>query len=68
MSDIDQLIKMANQIAENFQFHDDRAERTADHIRRFWAPQMRRKILAHIDAGGEGLSASALDALKRIEG
>lgn len=68
MSDIDQMIKMANQIAENFAFHDDQEARTADHIQRFWAPQMRTKILTHVEAGGKGLSAPAINALKRLEG
>jgi formate dehydrogenase subunit delta len=67
MSDIDHMIKMANQIAENFSFHDDQAERTADHIERFWAPPMRRKIEAHAANGGEGLSDPVLEALKLLE-
>lgn len=65
--DIDHMVKMANQIAENFSFHDDQVARTADHIQRFWAPQMRRKLAAHAASGGEGLNASAIEALKLVE-
>ncbi|MDX1554730.1 MAG: formate dehydrogenase subunit delta [Xanthomonadales bacterium] len=66
MSDIDQMVKMANQIAQNFSFHDDQVERTADHLRRFWAPQMRRKLAHHVSSGGQGLSEPALQALKQV--
>ncbi len=68
MTDIDQMVKMANQIAENFSFHDDQVARTADHIQRFWAPQMRRKLAAHAEAGGEGISEPVAEALKQLEG
>ena len=67
MSDIDQLIKMANQIAENFSFHDDQVDRTVDHIRRFWAPPMRKKILAYAANGGAGLSDPVVAALNKLE-
>ena len=68
MSDVDQMIKMANQIADNFSYHDDQAARTADHIERFWAQRMRRRISEHLHAGGEGLSDPAKDALRLLEG
>lgn len=68
MSEIDQLVKMANQIAENFSFHDDQVARTADHIQRFWAPQMRRKLAAHVGAGADGISQPVVEALKQLEG
>lgn len=66
MSDLDHMIKMANQIADNFSYHDDQAERTADHIERFWAPRMREKISQHLEAGGDGLSGPAKEALQRL--
>ncbi len=65
MSDIEQMIKMANQIAENFSFHDDQVARTADHIQRFWAPQMRRKMADYLDGGGSELSEAAAQALRQ---
>ena len=67
MSDVDQMIKMANQIAENFSYHDDQVARTADHLKRFWPPQMLRKLEAYVEAGGEGLSTPALESLRAIE-
>lgn len=67
MTDVDQMIKMANQIAENFSFHDDQVARTADHIKRFWAPQMRRKLAAHVAGGGKGVNEPVVAALKRLE-
>lgn len=66
MSDIDQMIKMANQIAENFSYHDDQVDRTADHIQRFWAPTMRTKLTNYIEAGGEGLSDIAIQAFRML--
>jgi formate dehydrogenase subunit delta len=67
MSDVDHMIKMANQIAENFSLHDDQVARTADHLKRFWAPQMRRKLAAHVAGGGKGVSGPVVEALKQIE-
>jgi hypothetical protein len=45
MKEIDQLVRMANQIAANFSFHTDRVDRVADHLRRFWAPAMRKLLI-----------------------
>jgi len=66
MAEIDQLIKMANQIAANFAFHEDGAGRVADHLKRFWAPVMIRQLRDHADAGGAGLDTAVLDALKLL--
>ena len=66
MSDIEQLVKMANQIAENFSFHQDQVARTADHIQRFWAPPMRRKLLSFVEQGGSGLSQPASEAIRQV--
>ena len=67
MSDVDQMIKMANQIAENFACYDDQVDRTADHIQRFWASKMRNKLSAYIESGGGGVSEPAVQALKTLE-
>ena len=67
MSEIDQLVRMANQIAENFSFYDDQVARTSDHLLRFWAPPMREKIIAHAESGGLGLSTAALEAAGKLE-
>ena len=54
---IEYLIKMANQIGDFFEAMPDRAqalEDTAQHIKRFWDPRMRRELLAHVDSAGSG--------------
>ncbi len=67
MSEIDQLVKMANQIARNFSFHDDPVARTVDHLQRFWAVPMRQKLASHARSGGQGLSDPALKAAEALE-
>ena len=66
MQDVQRLVKMANQIAENFSFHDDAVERTADHLRRFWAPSMRARLAEHAAAGGDGLVPTARQAAQGL--
>lgn len=66
MREIEHLVKMANQIADNFSFHADAVERTADHLRRFWAPSMRRQLAEYSSAGGDGLKPAVRDALQRL--
>lgn len=68
MSDVDQMVKMANQIAENFSFYDDQVERTADHLQRFWASRMKQKMAAYLESGGEGLSEPARKAVRMAAG
>jgi formate dehydrogenase subunit delta len=63
------LVYMANQIAIFFksQPQDQAVAGTADHIKKFWDPRMRRQILDHIQStGGEGLSAIALAATRSL--
>ncbi|HKJ16110.1 MAG TPA: formate dehydrogenase subunit delta [Xanthomonadales bacterium] len=67
MSEMDQLIRMANQIAENFSFYDDQVARTSDHLQKFWAPPMRQKLMTHAASGGQGLSTAALEAAGKLE-
>jgi hypothetical protein len=55
-------------IADNFGFHDDAIERTADHLQRFWAPSMRQKLLDYHAGGGEGLQWAVQEALQRPAG
>lgn len=63
---IENLVQMANRIGEFFQSMPDRAEATdgiAQHLRKFWEPRMRRELLQHLDAGGEGLLPIVKDAM-----
>lgn len=64
--EIEHLRQMANQIAANFAFHDDQVERIADHLKRFWAPSMRRKMAEFIDQGGEGLEPAVKQAMQTL--
>lgn len=59
MSQVEHLVKMANQIAENFAAaasEDDAVEQTAQHMRRFWTAAMRGKLLDHASRGCAGCS------------
>ncbi len=64
------VVPMANQIAAFFVSqgnHDAAVAGTADHIKAFWAPVMRRDLLALIDAGqADGLSDIARDAILQL--
>jgi formate dehydrogenase subunit delta len=70
--DIHHLVTMANQIADFFKTSNpDRAEAvaaTAQHLRSFWDPRMRREIVAHLAGkGGEGLNEIAREAVRALE-
>ena len=67
MQEIDQLVKMANQIADNFSFHEDAVDRLADHLQRFWAPSMIKKLSEFLDAGGDGLKPEVIAAVKKLQ-
>jgi formate dehydrogenase subunit delta len=65
----DNLVKMANDISAFFASDPDRAtamQNMADHLRRFWDPRMRKAIIEHYRAGGEGLSDLARDAVGKL--
>jgi formate dehydrogenase subunit delta len=64
---LDRLIHMANQIAREFAVQQpDGVEATWDHLWHFWDPRMREMIVAHLDAGGEGLSPVAGAAVAKL--
>ncbi len=62
MTTHDNLVAMANQIARNFEVLGDAAAAaaTANHLRLFWAPQLR----AAITAGDAGLTPVASAAIR----
>jgi formate dehydrogenase subunit delta len=67
--DLHRLVNMANEIAAFFAAEPDTAEAarlTASHITRFWERRMRREIVAHLLAGGAGLSDVARAAVALI--
>ncbi len=65
---LDKLVYMANQIAREFagQRPHEAAEATWDHLWHFWDPRMREMIVAHLHAGGEGLSDIARAAVAKF--
>ncbi len=62
------LVMMANQIGTFFasQGPDHAVTGTADHIRKFWDPRMRKAIFAHLAAGGEGLAPNVRAAIEKL--
>lgn len=62
------LVHMANQVAAFFASYPEEAiESTANHLKSFWDPRMRREIEAHLkEKAGAGLSHIALEAVKRM--
>lgn len=62
------MIRMANQIAAFFAAYpeEEAIASTAGHLKNFWEPRMRAELVAHIEAGGEGLSDLALKAAKAL--
>jgi formate dehydrogenase subunit delta len=67
---IEQLVTMANDIANFFRSASDAgagSHNVADHLRRYWAPPMRKQIIAHLNAGGAGLSDLAREAVEELE-
>ena len=64
MTTIDNLVRMANQIATNLAHEDDPAAATAEHIQLFWDPRMKKLIFDHGDAGLNPVAAAAIAALR----
>jgi len=66
--DVENLVKMANQIGAFFETMSDREQALADlagHIRKSWEPRMRRALREHIaQDGGADLKPVVLEALK----
>lgn len=67
MTEVEQLVKMANQIADNFSFHDDAVDRIADHLARFWAPSMQKKLVDYDKVEGADLRPAAREAVNRLD-
>jgi formate dehydrogenase subunit delta len=62
------IVRMANQIAAFFATypHEQAVEGTYDHIKKFWDPRMRKQLAEKVAAGGNGLSAIALEAARKF--
>jgi formate dehydrogenase subunit delta len=62
------MVHKANQIALFFAAysHEEAVAGTANHIKMYWEPRMRRQIYRYVADGGEGLNAVALEAVQRL--
>ena len=67
--DNDNLVRMANRIADFFDAMPDEQEAlegVAQHLRKFWDPRMRRQMLAQLEQGGAaGLHPLVAKALEQ---
>ncbi len=69
--DTHNLVRMANQIGQFFESYPDPDQARvsiAEHIGKFWAPRMRRAIVAHVEAQGDasGLTPAVADAVRML--
>ena len=62
------VVAMANQIAGAFRMLDEAAaiDATEDHLRKFWDPRMRARLVAALDAGAASLDPVARQATLRL--
>jgi formate dehydrogenase subunit delta len=63
------LVTMANQIGKFFapQSHDKAVAGITDHLAKFWARNMREKIVHHLEQGGEGLDPLVKEAVQGLK-
>ena len=68
-SELDHLILMINQIADNnFAYEDDEiAEIVANHIKRFWARSMKAQLIAYYQNDGQNLNPAARQAVEILQ-
>ncbi len=68
---LEHLIKMANQIALNFGEQRDlneAAQKTAEHLKKFWTPAMREQLATYAAEDGEALSPAVRELLEQQRG
>ncbi|WP_428309964.1 formate dehydrogenase subunit delta [Hydrocarboniphaga sp.] len=65
----DHLVQMVNDIASFFAAEPDQEAAIAgieNHLRKFWDPRMRRKLIAYAQGGGSGIAPGARAAIARL--
>ena len=65
----DHLVQMVNDIAGFFAAEPDHEAAIAgieNHLRKFWDPRMRRKLIAYAQGGGADIAPSARAAIARL--
>ena len=62
------MVHMANQIALNVAAYgrEEAIKMTADHLRMFWEPRMRKQLHEYADQGGSGLHEFVVEAEKQL--
>ena len=68
-TELDHLIKMINQIADNIaigESDDEAAAQLANHIKRFWARSMKDQIIEYADGDGARLKPVAIKAISQL--
>jgi formate dehydrogenase subunit delta len=66
---VQHLVTMANDIGNFFKAEPVRADAVAGiagHLKRFWDPRMRRQIVAHLRAGGDGMDDLVKEAVAAL--
>jgi len=66
---IERLVDMVNDIANFWASEPDHAAGVAgvaSHLKRFWEPRMRKQIIAHLEAGGHGLSDLGREGVQEL--
>ena len=67
--DANKLVRMANQIAANFDYGADQTHAVAgvlDHLTRFWTMAMKRRIVEYQQQGETGLSKISAEAVTQL--
>jgi formate dehydrogenase subunit delta len=68
MMDVNNLVRMANQIGAFFDSMPDRQQAVTDvagHLQRFWDPRMRQELLRYVELqGGAKLRPIVLEAVR----
>ena len=65
---VSKLVRMVNQIAQNFDVgeRDKAVAAIADHLTRYWTVEMKKGIVAHLNQGTTGLSELAEAAIVEL--
>ncbi|UTW13154.1 formate dehydrogenase subunit delta [Marinobacterium rhizophilum] len=69
MNQLDTLIHMANQIADNnshYGTQQEAAERVAAHLKKFWARSMKQQIIGYLQDDGSNLTPLARIAIEQM--
>ncbi|MGD9895479.1 MAG: formate dehydrogenase subunit delta [Candidatus Methylacidiphilaceae bacterium] len=67
---IEDLVRMANQIGDFFgsdPSEEEAAAGIAEHLRKFWTPSMREKLIEYAQRDGKDLSEPVRAALSRLQ-